>query len=330
MYNFIYPEEIDVKLQNIGKTSTEDKFKFFLALLLIANFVGVLTIPPLLRGVGINMFFSILIQLGVNGFIFFTIGRFLVFDEKSKIKEYNSYSDDSLGRYYKIREENTKEITLTNGETINLYGYDDGSYLCALRIRYGSNGDDKMDYTFSTFKDIFHLLGKHKIEYKDLTSKENFRETEECEKYLKKLNEIDDSRLSSHMMQIMDTALTIAEEESNVAVTHILIRFRDYQSYDAGNILSRLVDTAENRKNGFRSVKFVEFKDLINLVREYYGLEVVDLAMLKIAEPTAEELQDILRIIQVGYITTSDGKVFRPKGSGVNAVSLARDTGRDK
>lgn len=330
MYDFIYPEDIDVKLQNIGKTSTEDKMKLFFFVLGLANAIGVFTIPPLLRGIGINMFFSILIQIIVNGFIFLTIGRFLVFDEKAKLKEYNSYSDDSLGRYYKIREENTKEVTLNNGDTVKLLGYDDGSYLCALRIRYGSNGNDKIDYTFSAFKEMFLLLGKNKIECKDLTSKENFRETEECEKYLKKLNNIEDNRLSAHMMQIMDTALTIAEQESNVAVTHILMRFKDYQSYDAGNILSRLLDIADNKRNGFRSVKFVDFREVINLVREYYGLEVVDLAMLKIAEPTAEELQDILRIIQVGYVSTSDGKVFRPKGVEIGPVSLAKDTNRDK
>ncbi|WP_394863454.1 hypothetical protein [Paraclostridium bifermentans] len=328
MYDFIYPEEIDAKLQNVGKTSTEDKVKLFFCVLGIANFVGIFTLPSLLAGIGINTFFAILVQLFLNLFLLLTIGRFLVFDEKTKLKEYNSYSDDSLGRYYKIRDENSKEIELANGDTVTLIGYDDGTYMCCLRLRYGSNGEDKMDQTFYAFTEMNKALEKAKVEFKQLTSKENFIETDEYAKYVNKLNSIEYAGLSSYMMRIMDTAVKFSEQKSNVAVTHYIIRFKEYQTYEAAQVLHKLINIAEDKMNGFRSVRYITFKEYINLVREYYGLEVVDLAMLKIAEPTAEELRDILNTILVGDITTVDGKMLKPKGTEISPVSLAVEIDR--
>lgn len=312
MYDFIYPEEIDVKVQNAGKTSTEDKFRMFFAILLIANLVGLFTLPSILKGIGGGILLTIIILIIANIFVFVTIGRFGVFDEKARLKEYKSYSDDSLGRFYKIRDENVKEITLYDEEVVKLYGFDDGTFMSCLCLRFGYNGEENMDYTFESLVKIFRSLSFSDIEFRTLVSRESFVETVEYKDYVDKLNNAEDKKLAAFQMRVLDVATKISEKESNVAVIHLVLRFSSCQAYEAAQTLYEIKNLARDTMNGFRSATYINFKTYVNVVRKYYGLEVVDLAMLKVAEPTEDELYEILQAVKVSKVNADNGSVFSP------------------
>lgn len=313
MYDFIYPEEIDVKVQNAGKTSTEDKFKLFFSLLIGSDVVALFILPSILKGIGGGLGLSVIIILIANIFIFFTIGRYGVFDEKSRLKEYKSYSDDSLGRFYKIRDENVKEITLYDEEVVKLYGFDDGSFMSCLCLRFGYNGEENMDFTFQSLVNVFRSLSFSDIEFRTLVSREDFLETDEYSDYVNKLNDAEFKKLAAFQMRVLDVATRIAEKESNVSVIHLVMRFTDSQSYEAAQILYEVKRLARSSMNGFRSAQYIDFKTYVNVVRKYYGLEVVDLAMLKVAEPTEDELYDILQAIKVSKVNADNGSVYKPE-----------------
>ena len=291
-----YPNDVDRITQKAGGVSDTEKSNVFFMFIGIANFVGVFLIPQFLGNFGVPTGVAILIQVLLNIAIGIPIFRIFVFKEKERIKEYNSYTTDSFAKFFKAGKETAYKINVRGYGEVDVFEYDNGHHFCCLKLRYGSNDDTKKELTFETFKRMYAYLCSQDMEFKVVAGNENFRDSRELEAYTRKINKSDYRDLN---LRILNHALEYSEY-TNVVTKVIIIKTRKkHQIYDFGKIIAGLLDCIKLKRTAFRSVEFLNHKQYIEFTREYYGLEAIDLSMVKTLEPDMNELKEYLQYVQI-------------------------------
>ncbi len=346
--NYFYPDDVDSTQEKAGKVSEGELSKLFFAVLGLLDFFGVFALPTFLENLGIGLFGSLLILVAINILLVMTIFRFVVFDENKKAREYRAHTSDNFARFFKINKNTVETIEVrgygeaqlfqyNNGhylvalrlrygssdtekainikinkntvETIEVRGYgeaqlfqyNNGHYLVALRLRYGSSDTEKAINTREAYERIYRLLGQYRMEFKLLSTSENFRESAEYARYRERQNKSKYKELSN---RIFENLMKYTDAYSNVTMNTLLIRTTSKgQTLDLPLVLSEIVRNIEMYNTSIRGVEFLEFPQFIEFVREYYGLEAIDLLDLPLV------LSEIVRNIEM-YNTSIRGVEF--------------------
>lgn len=306
-----YPNDIETKVSKAGSAKENEKIQLFLFFLAFANGLAVLTVPQFLKGLGIPLIGSLLLLVVLNCLLGSVIFRFFVVKEQDRVREYDAYENDSFARYFKVGKDVSHVIDVRGYGPVEVLEYENGTHMVALRLRYGSNDDEKVIKTKEVFTKIYRLLGKEDLEFKVVNFNENFRESSELEKYVRKVNKSEYKDLN---LRILNNMLTYSEQ-SNVMVTTILIKTRKkHQRYDIDITLANIMAMLPGEtKCAFRSKNFLTHREYVEFAREYYGLELIDLSMVKSMEPNLNELKSYLQDVQVYGSTMSDGSYFPAK-----------------
>lgn len=308
-----YPNDVESKVSKSGNVKESEKAQVFLFSWGVLNFMALFAVPQFLKGLGIPLLVSILLILLANVLLGSVIFRFFVIKEQERVREYDSYETDSFAKYFKVSKEASHEIDVRGHGPVEVLEYENGTHMVALRLRYGSNDDEKVIKTKEVFTKIYRLLGKADLEFKTVTFNENFRESAELERYVKKVNKSDYKDLN---LRILNNMLEYSER-SNVIVTTILIKTRKkHQRYDLNLTLANIMSIIPGEtKCAFRSKNFLTHREYVEFAREYYGLELIDLSMVKSMEPNLNELKSYLGDVQVYGATMSDGTYYPSKDS---------------
>lgn len=302
-YESFYPNDVDRITQKAGTVSDSEKVSTFVALLVMANVGLGMILPQLVVKMGGNIFLAILIQLLINLVFGTTIFRFFIFKENDRVKEYKSYGQDSFSRYFKIGKEPVMEIDVEGYGTVDVFGYNDtGMYMVALHLRYGSNNSEKDKKTKEALQEMFKILCRANLAYTVIYSDEDFMESLELKNYMKKINK---GIYKDNMLKIFNYALEVSGRSNVTATTILISTLRKHQIYELGVILSNLLSVANSNFNAFRSAEYFTFDQFIEFARDYYGLEVIDLSMVKTVAGGRYVLSDYLDKINVYKVKTN-------------------------
>lgn len=294
--DMFYPNDVDRITQKAGGVSDSEKNNVFFVAVGMINFFGIFFIPQFLGNFGISTFFSILIQIALNIAVAIPIFRIFVFKEKERIKEYNSYNTDSFAKFFKVGKETSRVVNVSGYGNVDVFEYDNGQHFVCLKLRYGSNDDNKKLLTYDTYKKIINYLASQELEFKIVAMDENFSDSKELDAYVRKANKSEYKDLTLRILNnIMD-----GEEYANIITKVIIIKtIKKHQVYELNRILAGLVSMIRVKKTAFRSIEFLNHKQYVEFAREYYGLEAIDLSMFKNMEPNMHELKDFLPYVQV-------------------------------
>lgn len=291
-----YPNDVDRITQKASGATDADKNRVYLTFVGLANFIGVFLIPQFLGKFGIPVPVALFIQVGINIAVAVPIFRIFVFKEKERIREYNSYTTDSFAKFFKVGKETACKVNVRGYGDVDIFEYENGQHLACLKIRYGSNDDIKKEKTYETFKRLYAYLASQEMEFKVVAMNENFKDSKELNAYVNKLNKSDHRDLN---LRILNHVLEYSEG-TNVVTKVIEIKTRKkHQIYEMGRILSGVLDCISIKKTAFRSVEFLNHKQFVEFCREYYGLEAIDLSMVKSIQPNMNELKDFLNDVKI-------------------------------
>ena len=302
-YESFYPNDVDRITQKAGTVSDSEKLTTFIALFIMCNVGLGMILPQFVVKMGGNVFLAILIQLLLNAVFGTTIFRFFVFKENDRVKEYKSYGQDSFSRYFKIGKEPVMEINVEGYGTVDVFGFTDtGMYMVALHLRYGSNNSEKDKKTKEALQDIFKVLCRANLAYTVVYSDEDFLESLEFKNYIKKINK---GVYKDNMLRIFNYAMEVSGRSNVTATTILISTLRKHQIYELGVTLSNILTIANSNFNAFRSAEYLNFNQFVEFARDYYGLEVIDLSMVKTVAGGKHVLSDYLDRVNVYKIKTN-------------------------
>lgn len=298
-----YPNDVDRITQKAGTVSDSEKVTTFFALFAIANVGLFLVLPQFVTKMGGNFIIAIVIQILLNAVFSTTIFRFFIFKENDRIKEFKSYNQDSFSKYFKIGKEPLMQIEVEGYGDVDVFGFTDtGLHLVALHLRYGSNNDKKDKKTKDALQEIFKILCRAQLGYTVIYSDEDFMESIEFKNYINKINK---GVYKDNMLRIFNYALEVSGRSNVTATTILITTTKKHQIYDLDTVLANILAIANSNFNAFRSAEYMNFNQFIEFARDFYGLEVIDLSMVKTVTGGRYVLSDYLNGVKVYKVKTN-------------------------
>ena len=191
----------------------------------------------------------------------------------------------------------------------------DGSALCVLEFRFGSNDDIKAAGTQELYEQILKCIASYGFESRVIVQPENFRTSVEFKKHIESVNRIDDMTMRKTIMMVTDNIMQQSYQLSNVDMVYLMIRsLSNYQKADLEIMLKSLIGIFENSVNAFRSVVFLNRDQLLEFYREFYGIEAIDLAMMRTIDLAQDLSEDFAKVVKLYSLRSDDGRSFRVVG----------------
>lgn len=310
-YSVFFPNDVDSTSEKAGGVSEKEKNGVFFAIWGLLNFFAVFTVPTFMQNLGVGLFGSILLIIVINLILIGVIFRYVVFDENKKAKEYNAHTSDSFSRFFKVNKNVVDTMEVRGYGEAEFFQYVNGHNLVVMRFRYGSADDEKVANTKYAYERIYNILSRNNLEHKLLSSNENFRESKEYRRYKQRLN---NSPYKEMAMRIFEEVMYYTDNYSNVTANTLIIRTTSKgQMLDLPRVLAEIVRLVDRTNTSIRSTEFLNFKEFMEFIREYYGLEAIDLAKLKDIEQNPAELNRILKEVGLFEIRTIDDRVKTSK-----------------
>ncbi|GAA0101692.1 hypothetical protein UT300012_24070 [Paraclostridium bifermentans] len=306
-----FPNDVDSTSEKAGGVSDKEKNGVFFAIWGLLNFFAVFTLPSFMQNLGVGVIGSVLIIIALNLLLFGVIFRFVVFDENKKAKEYNAHTSDSFARFFKLNKNVVETLEIRGYGEIEVFQYNNGHYLVALRFRYGSADNEKARNTREAYERMYNILSKNRLEFKMLSSNENFRESKEYRRYKQRMN---NSPYKDIAMRIFEEIMYYTDNYSNVTANTLLIRTTSKgQMLDLPRVLAEIVRLVDRTNTSIRGTEFLNFSEFLEFIKEYYGLEAIQLAKLKDVEQNPAELNKMLKEVGLFEIRTVDNKIKTSK-----------------
>ena len=306
----IFPVNIENRIRNKGKTHKKDKIFAIFVIMVLLNVLGVIYVDIPLKGMGIPIFISFLVQLALSVLVVVTIIRIFVVREKSKMSEVEASKDSSLNTYYFLRNKDVLEEI----DDVPVFEYTDGNFCIALSLYYGANSDKKSKGNRTILQDLINTCLRFGFTYRTYSLPEKFKESVECFNYTKKFSNIQDKTLREFMVDNLDLALDVCEDRSELLRTVILIKTTTpYQIMNFESVIRAFRELYYTRAHSFRNVVFMGNDEMRAFLRDYYCLEALDLSSLKsreVDDVTLAEFSDLIKV--VGYnLRTGKEKVLK-------------------
>lgn len=318
-----YPNDVDKITQKAGTVSDNEKVTTFLALFFMANVGLFMILPRIVTKMGGNVIIAFIVQLLLNLVFGTTIFRFFIFKENDRIKEYKSYNQDAFSKYFKIGKEPVMQIDVEGYGPVDVFGFtDNGMYLVALHLRYGSNNNVKDKKTKEALQEMFKVLCRANLGYTIVYSDEVFRESVEFKNYMRKINK---GVYKDNMLRIFNYALETSGRSSVTATTILISTLRKHQIYELNTTLANLLNLANSNFNAFRSAEFLTFNQFIEFARDYYGLEVIDLSMIKSLDGAKYMISDYIDRVKVYKIKTNRSRYKNSKVVDEKIVTVSKE-----
>lgn len=307
----IYPISVHKQAQSKGRVSSSDLMQFGTFLFVIFIIAVFFFTDWLLKAYfGIGVWASILVTLLVAIVLGTVLFRYLIFNEPEKIQEYENQSTDSFSKYVYVRKDVINSIEI-GGNKVQCFEYVNGTNLCVLQFRYGSNDENKSKNTLHMFEQIFSLLGEEGIAFRTVNMTEDFEDSAEFDNVVKQRNLVRDKQLRYHLLKVADNLFKETKEHSNTVTMYLMLCTNpNYSIDDLESALRRIFILLQRQPLAFRSVNFLDRQGLLKLFRDFYGLETIDLSTMRVIELSQELNEQFDRVVSLYKIKTDSGKVF--------------------
>ena len=291
----IYPIDVHKQAQKSGKLPDSDKYKliggFFLIGCIVFSFAlhwfleTVLLLPGIVATVA-----TILLAIIVIIFFF----RFFIFQEPSRMQEYEEQNSDSFTKYVRIRKDSESSIQIAPNTNVQYFEYNNGSCVCTLQFRYGINNQARSQTTEKVFAQIFHVLAEYNLTYKTIDVLEDFEKSEEYDNYVFRLNSIQDKKLARHLLRVANNVFDRCKEESIVPTVYLMIiASSEAQAAELDVVLRQIFSLCRSNLTAFRSVKCLDMQHFTEMCLDFYGLETIDLSIARQVSEVSEETQSV-------------------------------------
>lgn len=310
----IYPEDVNKRVNNANKAESQDLVKFTVAMGIIVYIASLIATVTLFRSkLGLPAWISIVLHSAVCILVMVFVFRFIIFKEDEKRLDFLASMQDSFSRFFKFRKDFTEEVSVDTTK-INLFQFNNGTSVFCIKLKYGSNDKRKAINTRDMFTEIFKELSSSSFEFRTITETENYEDSKEYTDFLNVINDIKYKSLSGTMMQIFDGVLNIAHTESNIDCTYIYVRsLSNYLSFDIENLIKRLINIMSSQSNSLRSIEFLNQKGFNLFTRNFYGLEALDLSMMKSIYVSDEVSMSYMDLIKLVKVVSSDDRIYSDK-----------------
>lgn len=274
----VFPHNIENIVKNASKSTSKDKFNLLLVIFAIADIAGYYfldaTLIQLYRVPGFLVILGILL---LNVLVGLVIVRVFIINEKDQLKEFENSKDDSLSRYYFIRERENSKIV----EDVEVFENVDGNFFLVLQIFYGPNDKTKSNGTFRFFSRLFNSLSAYCIDFRTYVCREQFRESIECKRFLNNIGRSGQSTLTKTMLEISDAVVDFTEKNSQLYSTYVLIRMSPFQLMNLNGFISELKNNLSSDIHSIRNFTFLNKKEFRDFIRDYYNVEALDLSNIR-------------------------------------------------
>lgn len=274
-----FPYNVDSQVKSSKKADRKTIFSFFLSLFGI----GTIALYFILRDVlftkfGLPRWLAIILTIVISLSVGFVILRFFVFNEKFLLESEEDSKNDSLGKYYKIRESELPHYI----DGIEVFENTDGVLCACVEILYGPNSVEKSNFTLSYLGTIFKLISQFSVDFRVYVSKENFLRSKECKNFLNTVN-INNSNpnLKPLISEMSDLLLGFTAERSYLYSTFIIIRFPSISGTQLKGLRNSFNEIVSNSNSSIRSIEFVDRARYREFIRSYNLVEALDLSNYK-------------------------------------------------
>lgn len=308
----IFPQDVHKIIQDKGKIAGENKVQLFIVLFVLGNVVGFFLLSFIMSVLAPNAPHgsTILIHIILESIIGVFVFRFFVFNENEKKREYQGQQSDSFTRYMYIRKDNI----VKSENNVNVFEYLDGSALFCLEMRFGSNDDSKAKGTQEFYKNFMHLASVYGFETRAIVKTEKFRTSEDFKKHLDVINNVESVEMRKTLLMMDSAVMEESEKYSNVDSVFFMVRsVYNYQKSDLEMMLRSFIKLLGESYTAFRSVKFLEFSDVLELYRDFYGIEAIDLAMMKAISLSSDISEDFAGVVSIMSLKGESGKTYKTR-----------------
>lgn len=217
---------------------------------------------------------EVLLQLTVGVYIL----RFAL-DERALFVEMNK-ADLSFANYFKIY----REITAKDGSRFpfDMLEFDDGSYGIFIECRLGHNTQVRSTNTYYVNHQVINMINKAGLKYKVYYRNEAFKSSQAAQDLRDIVGGITDPALFSVYRDIVQNYLNIAENESNVlCITYLVYAQTRVEKDEFLSVMNNVFTTYEREDTVYRQVKALRYDDIVEFLRNYYQLEVIDMGLIR-------------------------------------------------
>lgn len=299
----IFPFDVNHVVTESNKAFGENKGQTILVIFVFGSLLLLVGSYYLLSIVlGFPIILTILIYVIALIITAILIFRFVIFDENEKKRESDSSDGDSFAKYMWLRADIQAHYDIGN-ECVNVYEFVNGSVMCILELRFGSNSTDKANATKRLNETLIQIANDNNLESRIIDTQENFRNSAEFRQFTKSMNSLDDKQAAKNLMIISDAIMEESYRQCNVDVVYVMLRtLNSYQHTDLEVALRQILGQIKTEVGAYRSIHFLELQELLEFYREFYGIAAIDLTMMRtvsLAEQITDEFNDVISVLQL-------------------------------
>lgn len=307
----IFPLDVNRVVVDSKKVAGQNKVQaIMIAFILggIALFFGTDYVLATFLGAGLAV--TIIIDAFILLVIAVIVFRFSIFDEETKKKEYEGGESDSFAKYMWLRKDIHTDTKLGSSE-VSVYEYVNGSAVCVMELRFGSNDDNKASYTEKLYEQLVHIAVENGLEFRFAIGPEDFRNSTEFKQHVESINEIENKDDARTVMMIDNAIIDESCATCNVDVVYFMMRtLTNYQRADLEIALRQIFALISNNLSAFRSISFLNPDQLMEFFRWFYNIAAIDLSMMKTIEMSEGTLDEFENIVSLLRVTAVSGKVY--------------------
>lgn len=308
----IFPNDVHRRTINSKKLLMQDKTVIIVELFLIANIACFFLFRFFFSNfLGLGNGWALVAQIVVFIAVGITIFRTVIFKEDEKMQELKDRQSDSFARYLHVRKDNIKQI-VADKEHVSVFEYTNGCVTATMLFKFGSNDDRIANNTREVLQAIIHTICLYNFEFRTVTGPEIFLNSKEYKMHIAQINSVKDKRLLQSLRAVSNKSIKIANEESTADVFYLTIKSKaPGEQEQLEQIITEVLKLLKENITCFRSFEFLNIDSLLEFYRYFYGIEAIDLAMLKAIELSDVIDQDYAQLIKIYSLHSSDGKTYR-------------------
>lgn len=307
----IFPLDVNKVVVNSNKMTGENKTQAIIVVFVLVSLIAFFGIDYVLGttfgcGLGVTVVIYLILVI-IAGILFF---RFIIFDEELKKKEFEGAESDSFAKYMWLRSD-VHTDTIIGKETVSVFEYTNGSAMCVMEFRFGSNDDDRAEITRRVNEQIIHVATENNLEIRIIDAPENFKNSAEFRGQIAAINAIKDKDAAKNVMIINDAIMEESYRLCNVDIVYVMLRtISNCQRNDIEIALHKIFSILQQNITAYRSIHFLNAEDLMEFYREFYKIAAIDLSMMRTMELAQQITDEFDNIVSLMQLKTISGRIF--------------------
>lgn len=229
-----------------------------------------------------------------------TVGMLIlryIMDEGTLVSEMSN-ENNSFSKYFGIYH----EIISQDGSTypFDVMEFVDGSHAVYIQFLLGYNTNRASAATYDVNMQIQSLVNKSGMYHKILYMNENFGNSIAADRLRSTVAGVSDQRLFSVYRDIVYGVLNTANVESNVlSMVYVIYAKTRIQKDDLTQLVTNIMNIVNSDDTVYREVNTLSYDDIVELYRNYYKLDVLDMGLTRVHTVKRKNVSCSLKLLRV-------------------------------